>query len=122
MDKAEEAMRGISRLPFAQWIVKEVKPKSFNPPMLEKFQGKFDPVSHLLQFKKKTSLEEMNEGLTCKLFATTFTKRALYWFSQLPEGSIQSFEQFGKMFLEQYKNNCPQKMTIADLHLEQRYD
>ena len=26
------------------------------------------------------------------------------------------------MFLEQYKSNCPQKMTIANLHLEQRYD
>ena len=25
------------------------------------------------------------------------------------------------MFLEQYKGNCPQRMTIADLHLEQRY-
>ncbi len=64
----------------------------------------------------------MTEGLTCKLFATTFTERALNWFSQLPEGSIQNFEQFGKMFLEQYKGNCPQWMTIVDLHLEQRYD
>ena len=51
MDKAEEAMRGISKSPFAQWIVIEVKPKRFNPPMLEKFQGKSDPISHLLQFK-----------------------------------------------------------------------
>ena len=25
------------------------------------------------------------------------------------------------MFLEQYKANCPQQMTIADLHLEQKY-
>ena len=37
MDKAEEAIRGISKLSFAQWIVREVKPKSFNPPILEKF-------------------------------------------------------------------------------------
>ena len=36
MDKAEEAMRGISRSPFTQWIVREVKPKIFNLPMLEK--------------------------------------------------------------------------------------
>ena len=69
MDKAEEAMRGISRSPFAQWIVREVKPNFFNPPMLETFQGKSDPISNLLQFKQKTSLEEISEGLTCKLFA-----------------------------------------------------
>ena len=47
-DKAEEAMRGISKSPFAQWIVEEVKPKTFNAPMLDKFQGKTDPISHLL--------------------------------------------------------------------------
>ena len=97
MDKAEESMRGISKSPFAQWIVREVKPKCFSPPMLEKFQGKFDPISHLLQFKQKTSLEEIIEGLTCKLFATIFTKQALNWFSQLPEASIQSFDQFDRM-------------------------
>ena len=50
-DKAEEAMRGISKSPFTQWIMRKVKPKTFNPPMLEKFQGKSDPISHLLQFK-----------------------------------------------------------------------
>ena len=76
-DKAEEAMRGISKSPFAQWIVGEVKPKTFNAPMREKFQGKTDPISHLLQFKQKTSLEEISEGVTYKLFATTFTERAL---------------------------------------------
>ena len=55
-DKAEKAMRGISKSPFAQWIVEEVKPKTFNAPVLDKFQGKTDPISHLLQFKQKTSL------------------------------------------------------------------
>ena len=63
----------------------------------------------------------MTEGLTCKLFTTTFTERALNWFSQLLEGSIQSFKQFGRMFLEKYKGNCPQQMTIVDLNLEQKY-
>ena len=100
MDKAEKAMRGISKSSVAQWIMKEVKPKNFNPPMLEKFQGKSYPISHLLQFKQRTSLEEIPEGLTCKLFSTTFTKQALNWFNQLPKGSIQNFEQFGRMFLE----------------------
>ena len=37
MDKVEEAMRGISRSPFSQWIMKEVKPRNLSPSMLEKF-------------------------------------------------------------------------------------
>ena len=84
MDKAVEAMREISKSPFALWIMIEVKPKRFSPPVLDKFNEKFDPVSHLLHFKQIISLEEVTEGLTCKLFSTTFTKRALSWFSQLP--------------------------------------
>ena len=74
MDKAEEAIREISRSPFVQWIIKEVKPRKFNPPMLEKFQGKSNLVSHLLQFKHRISLEEITEGLTSKMFSTTFTE------------------------------------------------
>ena len=88
MDKAEEVMKGISKPPFTQWIMKEVKPKNFNSPLLEKLKGKSNPISYLLQFKQKTLLEEITEGLTCKLFATTFTKRALNSFSQLPKSSI----------------------------------
>ena len=109
MEKEDEAMRGFSRSPFTQWILKKVKPRNFNPPMLEKLQGKSDPISYLLQFKQRISLKEITEGLTCKQFSTTFTERALSWFSQLLEGSIQSFEQFGKIFLEQYMSNYPQK-------------
>ena len=52
----------------------------------------------------------------------TFTEQALSWFSQLPKGSIQSFEQFSRIFLEQYKSKCSQKMTIANLHLEYKYN
>lgn len=70
-----EAFKGISKSPFALWIVKEVKSK----PVLDKFDGKFDPVSHLLLFKQIILLEEVNEGLMCKLFSMTFTGRALSW-------------------------------------------
>ena len=74
MDKEEEAMKGILRSPFVQWIMKDVKPRNFNPPILEKFQGKSNTISHLLQFKQRTSLGEITEGLMCKLFWTTFTE------------------------------------------------
>ena len=101
-DKALEVMRGISKSPFALWIVQEVKPKEFNPSALEKFNGKSDLVAHLLKFKQRISLEKIIKGLTCKLFSTNFTGRALSWFSQFPEGLVPSFKQFGKVFLEQY--------------------
>ena len=73
MDKAMEEMREISKSPFASWIIREVKPKEFNPPILDNFDKKADPIAHLLHFKQRISLEEVTEGLVCKLFSTTFT-------------------------------------------------
>ena len=81
IDKALEAIRGISKSPFTSWIIQEVKPKEFNPPILDKFDRKADPVAHLLQFKQRISLEEITEVLICKLFLTNCTVRALSWFS-----------------------------------------
>ena len=42
-EKALEAMRGISKSSFTLWIVQE-----FNPPILEKFDGKTNLITHLL--------------------------------------------------------------------------
>ena len=65
MDKATKAMREISKSPFASWIIQEMKPKEFNPPVLDKFDGKVDPITHLLHFRQRISLEEVTKGLTC---------------------------------------------------------
>ena len=61
-------MRGITRSPFANWIEKEEKTKDFNPHMLEKYEGKGDPMAYLLYFKQMMSLEVIFEALTCKMF------------------------------------------------------
>ena len=50
-DKATAAMEGIVKTPFATWIKKEERPKDFNSPALEKFEGNGDPMAHLLHFK-----------------------------------------------------------------------
>ena len=121
-DHAALSIKGITKSPFASWIDREEKLKDFNLPMLEKYKGKGDLMSHLLHFKLRMSLNVVFEALTCNLFATTLFKKALSWFSQLPKGSIQSFEYFGRTFLEQYHKNRSQQKSMANLHLKQRYD
>ena len=107
MDQAIAAMKRITKSPYTNWILKEVKPKDFNPLMLDKFKGESDPMDHLLHYREMMSLEVVIETLTGKVFATTLTRKALSWFSQLPEGSVRSFEQLEMTFLEQYRNYCP---------------
>ena len=70
-------MKGIKTSPFASWIDKEEKPKYFNPPVLEKYEGKGDPMSHMLHFKERMSLEVVSEALICKLFVTMLSEKAL---------------------------------------------
>ena len=92
VDLALIAIRGITRLTFAQWLERENKPKDYNPPVLDKFEGNSDPITHLLQFRQKMTLDMPSEAIMSKLFATTLLGRALTWFSKLPERSIENFE------------------------------
>ena len=87
-NKALEAMKGLSKSLFTLWIIQKFKSKEFSPPTLETFDKNADPVAHKLQFKERISLEEVTEGLICKLFSMNFTRRALSWFSQIPKGSV----------------------------------
>ena len=79
-------------------------------------------MAHLLHFKQRMSMERVSKALTCKLFATTLTKKAFTWLSQFLEGSLGSYMTFGRKLLEQYHNNHPQQKFMANLHMEQQYD
>lgn len=106
--RAMDAMEGIVKTSFTCEIEKEERPKDFNPPALDKYEGVGDPLAYLLYYKQRMSMERVIEALNCKLFATTLSGKALSWFCQLPEGSITNFTSFGRKFLEQYHNYHPQ--------------
>ena len=52
-DRAAVVMQGIVKTPFAPLIEKEERPKDFNPPAMEKYEGKGDPMFHLLHVKQR---------------------------------------------------------------------
>ena len=83
LDIVVMANRGVSRLPFTEWIVEEPKPKDFVVPTFKQFDGKSDPVDHIFNFQQKVALETRNEAILCKVFSTTLTGPAWAWFSQL---------------------------------------
>ena len=106
-DQVVAAMKGIIKSPFAPWIEKVERPRDFNSLVMERYEGRGDLMVHMLHFKQRMSMEKVSEALTCKLFTTTLTGKALSWFNQLLEGSIESFTTFGRKLLEQYHNNHP---------------
>ena len=62
------------------------------------------------------ALETRNEAILCKVFSTTLVGPALAWFKQLPEKSVDSFEDLYTKFIKQYNSNRQQQKTMADLH------
>ena len=105
LDLAVMATRGVRRSPFTEWIVEELKPKDFVVPNFKQFNGKSDLVDHIFNFQQKMALEMRNEVVLCKIFSTTLTGPALAWFGQLPEKSVDSFEELCTQFIKQYNNN-----------------
>ena len=121
-NKTADAMEGIMKTPFTLEIEKEERPKDFNLPLLDKYEGVGDPMAHLLHYKQRISMERVIEALNCKLFATTLSGKALSWFCQLLEGFITNFTSFGRKFREQYHNYRLQQRSMADLYMEQCYN
>ena len=104
MKRVADAMKGIIKTPFFPEIEKEDRPKDFNKPVLDKYEGVGDLMAHLLYYKQRMSMERVTKALNCKLFTTTMLGKALSWFCQLLVGSITNFTSFSRKFLEQYHN------------------
>ena len=51
VDLAEQAIRGINRTAFADWIQSEPKPKDFMTPTIKPFEGMSNPLDHIYQFQ-----------------------------------------------------------------------
>ncbi|KAG7552152.1 Reverse transcriptase domain [Arabidopsis thaliana x Arabidopsis arenosa] len=83
------------------------------------YNGKGDPKEFLTSFQVtagRVHLEpnEVDAGL-CKLFAENLSGPALTWFTQLEEGSIDSFKQLSTAFIMQYGYFIKSDVTDAQL-------
>ncbi|XP_062099702.1 uncharacterized protein LOC133805534 [Humulus lupulus] len=108
--------RTTEKSPFSEWIQNDPKPRDFVIPFLPTFNGKGDPLNHLFQFQQKMALEANNEAIQCKVFSTTFSGPALLWFRQLKPGSLNSFSDLRRTFLQQYSANREAPRTMDDLY------
>ncbi|XP_057745208.1 uncharacterized protein LOC130963076 [Arachis stenosperma] len=79
-------------------------PKNFTlPSSLEPYKGIGDPPAHIKKFQSMMFFNDPNnEHVLCRAFPTYLDGAALLWFSKLPEGSISSFEELAKSFIEYF--------------------
>ncbi|XP_068477092.1 uncharacterized protein [Phaseolus vulgaris] len=79
------------------------------------FSGVEDPETHLTAFHTQMMLSGGSDTVYCKLFMSTLSEIALEWFVSLPDGHVISFQQFSKLFMEQYIVNRAPPVVSYDL-------
>ncbi|XP_012853762.1 PREDICTED: uncharacterized protein LOC105973286 [Erythranthe guttata] len=100
--------------PFAKHIDDDPIPPNYRPILFE-YNGTSDPAKHLSRFNNTTSLHQLTEGVKCRAFVTTLAGPAQAWFGLLPQGSIHSFGQFTKAFMNQFASSKKCKKTSLSL-------
>ncbi|XP_025611567.1 uncharacterized protein [Arachis hypogaea] len=104
--KTEEIPPKIGRRrtnPFSEEIMSFKIPKNFTLPMtLTPYKEIGDPKVHVTKFESMMFLNSDSDLILCRSFPTFLDGAALLWFSNLPAGSISSFEEFAKLFINHF--------------------
>ena len=62
------------------------------------YNGRMDPVEHVILFNKRMAVHSKNEPLMCKVFPSSLGLVAMRWFDSLKAGSIDSFKALTRAF------------------------
>ncbi|XP_025611987.1 uncharacterized protein [Arachis hypogaea] len=90
--------------PFSEEITNYQMPTHFKlPSSFEPYKGIGDPRTHIKKFQSMMFFNgPNNEPVLCRAFPTYLDSAALLWFSKLPKGSISSFEELAKFFIDYF--------------------
>ncbi|XP_022040680.1 uncharacterized protein LOC110943238 [Helianthus annuus] len=112
-----------SQLKFTLRIVNAPLPAKLKmPPTLKFYDGTSDPDDHMFAFAGATKVEQWPMPAWCHMFAQTLTGSARVWFDGLQEGSIDHFEDFRRMFLQNFCQQRRCKKDITEVHHIKRRD
>ncbi|CAA0819825.1 Unknown protein, partial [Striga hermonthica] len=100
--------------PFAEDVLGRDLPSNFRELSLS-YDGSADPARHLRSFDNIVVLHRYSDAVSCRAFLTTLKGSAQDWFHQLPAGSIDCFEKFSSLFLNQFASARKHEKTYLSL-------
>ncbi|GAU19014.1 hypothetical protein TSUD_193520 [Trifolium subterraneum] len=92
--------------PLAQALWDAQVPANFKIPQLPTFEGKTDPLEHLMAVGTQTAIIGAEEHLK---------DAALRWYMNLPKNSIASYTDFHKKFIHQFAGSKHVEVTATSL-------
>ncbi|KAL0451464.1 UNVERIFIED_CONTAM: hypothetical protein Slati_1124500 [Sesamum latifolium] len=109
--------------PFSNKILTEVVDPSFRLPDLPKYDGTKDPQEHIAAFELVMNLYGQSSAINAKLFVTTLTGKVQEWFTSLPSGGIETFDQLIQKFTFHFASKRKQKRSATYLfNIRQKED
>jgi hypothetical protein len=91
-----------SESPFTKRIDEYPLPAKFKVPQLETFDGFKDPLDYLDFFRTIMRLHGVSDEIMCRTFLTNLRGSARTWFNQLETGSIDTFAQLSRAFIDNF--------------------
>ncbi|XP_075507566.1 uncharacterized protein LOC142544397 [Primulina tabacum] len=101
--------------PFSDAIVREPLLGYFKSARVKDYDGSSDLEEHLARFENMALLHCYGDQIKCKVFLTIPVDSAQRWFEELAPQSTQSFEDFQKVFLNQFSSNKKYKKTAFSM-------
>ncbi|MFS8025304.1 putative retrotransposon gag domain-containing protein [Helianthus anomalus] len=94
----------------------KLPPKLKMPTIVKKYDGTTDPDDHMFDFDGAARVEQWSMPAWCFMFAQTLTGAARVWFDALNEGEINDFEEFQRLFLQNFNQQRHYSKEITEVH------
>ncbi|XP_057756489.1 uncharacterized protein LOC130975767 [Arachis stenosperma] len=89
--------------PFTKSVMNFKMPENLTlPSTLKPYNGIGDPNVHVTKFYTMMFMNKESDPILCRTFPTFLDGAALIWFSNLPEGSISSFDELADQFINHF--------------------
>jgi hypothetical protein len=88
-------------------------PSSFKlPDSYKKFDGPQDPEDWLVDYLETVKLMGGTRATTMQSIQVYLNGAARSWMRKLPEGSIDNWEGFERLFVQNFKSTCKKPTSI----------
>ncbi|WJX88497.1 hypothetical protein P8452_70580 [Trifolium repens] len=101
--------------PLAQQLWDAQVPPNFKIPQLPSFDGKSDPLEHLMAVGTQTAILGAEEHLKCKLLSSTFKDAVVRWYMNLPKNSITGYQDFHRKLIHQFSVSKHIQVTATNM-------
>ncbi|KAL2466558.1 Uncharacterized protein Adt_42409 [Abeliophyllum distichum] len=103
-------------LPFSAGIRNASIPHEFRIPKITHYTGKGDPLDHVNTYKTEMSFRGATPVLKCRAFHLTLSGGAKSWYNKLVAGSISSWPEMKKSFINYFSSRKPASAPVHHLH------